>query len=124
MERKFGFFTEALDFECGDIKTSTLPEIEEIKKNLTNNYNVHKDILYSPKSQLVTIKENLLDNITEETTVQLPYNSYIFPLPDTHMITSKKIEDEEYIDFLVWVLSFFIGVRLTTVATNIGNLQL
>ena len=71
MERKFGFFTEALDFECGDIKISTLPEIEEIKKNLTNNYNVYKDILYNPKSQLVTIKENLLDNITEETAVQL-----------------------------------------------------
>lgn len=36
MERKFGFFTEEINLDCGDIKISTLPETKEIKKTLMN----------------------------------------------------------------------------------------
>ena len=120
MERKFGFFTEAIDFKCGDIEISTLPETEEIRKTINKASNVYKDIVYGPRLQLNRIKINFKNNTEEKITDQLPYNAYIFPLPNTHVIKSKRIKDENYIDFLVWVLSFFVGVRLTTVAEKNG----
>ena len=120
MERKFGFFTEALDFECGDIKISTLPETKEINKTINKSHNVHKDIIYGPQLQLNRIEMNRENNTEERSTIQLPFRSYIFSLPNTHIIKSKKIKDERYIDFLIWVLSFFVGVRLTIVATKNG----
>ena len=120
MERKFGFFTEALDLDCGDIKISTLPKTKEIRKEINKYPNVYKDIIYGPRLQLNKEHINFKDNTEEKSIIKLPYSSYIFPLPNTHVIKSKRIKDERYIDFLIWVLSFFVGVRLTTVATKNG----
>ena len=120
MERKFGFFTEALDLDCGDIKISTLPETKEVNKIINESHNVYKDIIYGNQIQLNRIEMNRKKHIKKRNTIQLPFRSYIFSLPNTHVIKSKRIKDEMYIDFLIWVLSFFVGVRLTTVATKNG----
>ncbi|MBA4723480.1 MAG: hypothetical protein H2067_20385 [Alcanivorax sp.] len=43
-----------------------------------------------------------------------PYSDRIFDLPTTHVMTIYGSESREKIDFLVWCMSFFVGMRLTT----------
>ena len=45
---------------------------------------------------------------------QRPYNARVFGLPKTHTIEHAGAAGDEHLDFLVWALSFFVGMRLTT----------
>ena len=47
-------------------------------------------------------------------TRELPYRSRVFPLPKTHLIEHRDDTEDDHLDFIVWVLSFFVGMRLTT----------
>ena len=44
----------------------------------------------------------------------MPYSARVFALPKTHALTLHKSESQEELDFIVWCLSFFTGMRLTT----------
>ena len=50
----------------------------------------------------------------------LPYSSRVFGLPHTHTIEHETAVDEEHIEFHVWALSFFLGMRLTTTEAGDG----
>ena len=43
-----------------------------------------------------------------------PYGARVFCLPKTHTMEHDNALSEEHLDFLVWALSFFVGMRLTT----------
>lgn len=43
-----------------------------------------------------------------------PYSERIFGLPTTHIMTMYGEGSREKLDFLVWCMSFFVGMRLTT----------
>jgi hypothetical protein len=44
----------------------------------------------------------------------MPYNARVFGLPKTHVLTLHEGRSREELDFVVWCLSFFFGMRLTT----------
>jgi hypothetical protein len=50
-----------------------------------------------------------------------PYPSRVFGLPKTHTLTHAAADSAEHLDFLIWALSFFVGMRLT--ATDAGFLD-
>ena len=49
------------------------------------------------------------------------YASRVFPLPKTHLIKHSAATSEDHLDFHIWALSFFVGMRLT--ATEAGFLD-
>jgi len=51
----------------------------------------------------------------------MPYNSRVFGLPKTHAIKLHTTDNLEELEFVVWCLSFFTGMRFTT--TDAGFLD-
>lgn len=50
-----------------------------------------------------------------------PYPSRVFGLPKTHRLSHARADSGEHLDFLVWALGFFSGMRLP--ATEAGFLD-
>ncbi|WP_182341966.1 hypothetical protein [Comamonas koreensis] len=44
----------------------------------------------------------------------MPFSTRIFGLPHTHTINIQGSQDPDEVEFVVWCLSFFVGMRLTT----------
>lgn len=43
-----------------------------------------------------------------------PYPSRVFGLPHTHRLTHARADGPDHLEFLLWCLSFFAGMRLTS----------
>lgn len=109
-EKKFGFYPHPLAIEAGEIKVSTLPDLDKTVNEVNSYKYIEKDWLYaSPQYE-----RNFFSGRVRE----LPYAGRVFGLPQTHTIKHLNAKSEEHIDFLVWVLSFFTGMRLTTTAAG------
>ena len=104
--KQFGFYPYPLKIEAGEIKISTLPDLEDKINNVNTNKYVEKDWIYSPPQH----ERDCLGGRVRE----LPYTARVFGLPKTHTIKHAAAKSEEHIDFLLWVLSFFVGMRLTS----------
>ena len=50
-----------------------------------------------------------------------PYAPRVFGLPKTHVIEHAEAKSQDHLDFHLWALSFFVGMRLT--ATEAGFLD-
>ena len=101
---RFGYYPRALCFSAGNIVVSTLPDFSKavdcVEK--VNNGCIHGGWFYSPRQP----RPNGAGDY--------PYNARVFRLPKTHSLTHKKCDGNEHLDFLVWCLGFFCGMRLTT----------
>jgi len=75
--------------------------------DVANDPNVINDWIYAGAQERRDIVSGVIRS--------MPYNVRIFALPKTHALTLHKRRDPDEIDFAVWCLSFFIGMRLTTV---------
>lgn len=104
--KKFGFCPEYLRIDAGPISIHPLAEFEAIVEDVQTWEDVDKDWIYAPRLQS---RERMTGRTRE-----LPYRSRVFPLPKTHLIEHQDSAEVDYLDFIVWVLSFFVGMRLTT----------
>lgn len=104
-KKEFGFYPKPLQIEEGAITISTLPDLDDKVKGVSSS-GVEKNWIYaSPQRERDFISLRVRE---------LPYPSRVFGLPKTHVIRHAETKSEEHIDFHVWVLSFFLGMRLTT----------
>lgn len=97
IENKFGFYPEPLKLCAGDITISPLPEFHSIVTSMADWEDIKNDWIYAPP------------------------HSRVFGLPKTHLIEHATATGDEHLDFLIWALSFFVGMRLT--ATEAGFLD-
>lgn len=105
MKAEFGYYPHPLDIAAGDITVATLPDRDEAVKDVTEDDCVDAHWIYSgPKCK----------KFLGGPTVELPYPARIFGLPKTHSIEHSAADNQEHLDFHVWVLSFFLDMRLTT----------
>ena len=102
---EFGYFPEPLASKIGNIEISTLPEIKARTEAVTNHPGVENDWIYPGPQRRNTMGIGIRE---------LPYPSRIFGLPKTHRISHGAADGPEHLEFLVWSLSFFTGMRLTT----------
>ena len=112
VEVEFGYYPSALSIDIGYIQVQTLPGIKEKVHAVTASDGVDAEWLYPPAQMVHQIGGGIQ---------QKPYASRIFGLPKTHVIRHAKIDGDDHLAFLVWVLSFFLGIRLTT--TEMGYLD-
>lgn len=103
---EFGYYPKPCDMETDQFSIHTLPDHQAKVADVIGNASVFKDWIY-PKAQQQ--RDMFSGNIRF-----LPYSSRIFSLPKTHVLTLHENESQDDIIFVVWCLSFFTGMRLTT----------
>ncbi len=89
-----GFYPERLEVEAGDITLTTRSDLDESVAKVRAWPTVQGDWIYA-----LDIER-------------------IFPLPVTHTLSHANADGPEHLDFIIWALSFFAGMRLT--ATEAG----
>ena len=107
-KKEFGFYPKPLQITAGPVTVSPLPELEQTINDILASDGVEKDWFYAPLQQGGEGWE-------------LPYPSRVFGLPKTHVIEHATATSEDHLDFHLWALSFFVGMRLT--ATEGGFLD-
>lgn len=108
----FGWYPDRLDFAEGDIAIATLPGLDEKVEGVRADPWVDGDWLYAAPSEVHVMGHGVQER---------PYPGRIFGLPKTHTLGHVSADGPEHLDFLVWALSFFVGMRLTT--TEMGFLD-
>ena len=106
MKKEFEFLPEPLEIEVNAIKIHTLPDLKSKVDLLNKSSGVENDWVYAPPQKTT-------DFMTGEIRTN-PYCSRVFGLRKTHTIEEHDAGTGEHLDFLVWLLSFFLGMRLTT----------
>jgi len=94
LEIQFGYCPLSLELQTGHIHVTPLPALAEMVSRVERLPEVQRDWVYAP--------------------VKFDSSERIFGLPKTHRIVHSNGESAEHVDFLVWCLSFFVGMRLTT----------
>lgn len=105
LKTKFGYLPEPIDQKSRDISVSTLPDIEQTIFDVNASGQVSKDWIYAPPRRW-------RDFISREEGTY-PYSGRIFGLPFTHEIEHRSANSSEHLDFIIWCLGFFMGIRLT-----------
>lgn len=102
----FGFYPRPLDINNKHFSIITLPSCEDDVKTVLSDTDIVNDWIYSGRA----VVKNFINGAVQE----MPYNARVFGLPKTHMLTLHNSNNNEELDFIVWCLSFFTGMRLTT----------
>ena len=103
---ELGYYPIHCDMETNQFSILTLSGHEAKVAAIIGDVNVIKDWLYPGAQQQRDIMSGHIRS--------LPYSARIFGLPKTHVLTLHTSESQDDIDFVVWCLSFFTGMRLTT----------
>jgi hypothetical protein len=101
----FGYFPRALDLTVGPVTISTRADFEEAVAGVDENDGREGDWVHAPLQPVA--------HLGGGTTLR-PYPARIFGLPKTHDIEHSSPSNAEHLDFHVWSLGFFHGMRLTT----------
>ena len=104
--KAFGFYPESLRIDAGAIQIDPLPPIDEVVRGVLAGDQVEDGWIYAPPQGVRDLMSGQIR--------QRPYSARVFGLPQTHMIEHAGADGDEHLDFLVWALSFFVGMRLTT----------
>ena len=111
--RKFGCCPEPLTIDAHGILVRPLPDLAETVAAMRGSDGIEADWIYAPP-------QGVQDFISGEVRLR-PFPSRIFGLPQTHELEHPAPDDDDHLDFHLWVLSFFTGMRLT--ATEAGFLD-
>lgn len=105
----FGWYPEPLDGGVGPIALVTLPNLEAAVSVVRNDPGVNGDWIYAPLARAHVMGYGVVEST---------FPSRVFGLPMTHRLCHAAADGPEHLDFLVWGLSFFVGMRLTTTGTG------
>ena len=102
---EFGFFPNPLEFTAGDITITTLPGlVEKVAGDKWKRLGRKRLGIYARMQG----KKNIISGLEHER----PCLSRIFGLPKTHALIHSTA-GLEHAQFLIWVLAFVYGTRLT-----------
>ena len=106
MEVDFGYLPEKLEVSCNGVVISTLPHFDEAVASVRSDPKVRQKWFYPGVQQWQSLNTK---EITED-----PFTVRVFGMPATHHISAPPTIEREYLEFVLWVLSFFKGMRLTS----------
>jgi len=104
-EMKFGYFPEPLDFTIGDLSVATLPGLDAQRADVTQSEGVEDDWCFAP---LAKVHDIMTGDVRTR-----PASGRVFGLPKTHTLSHRASDDVEHLRFIVWMLGFIYGIRLT-----------
>lgn len=100
---EFGFYPLSLDLTDTRFSITSYPDRAQRVRNVRNDSAVINGWFYA----------SLIDRRDENGEIVGPPGR-IFGLPKTHTISITDVANEEEVKFVIWCLSFFLGLRLTT----------
>lgn len=103
---EFGYLPQPRELTCGNISIAQLDDAPEQITEIRSSPQVLKDWYYAPPSGA--------HDMLRDRTIAHPYSTRVFTLPKTHRLDHATCDDPDHLDFLVWCLGFFEGLRLTT----------
>lgn len=103
---QFGYYPVKLDIVTAQFSLQTLPDFDKALSVVGGDPDIVKDWIY-PGSQRT--KDFMTGQVYE-----MPYPARVFGLPKTHQLTLQGSQNPDDLEFVVWCLSFFTGMRLTT----------
>ena len=106
MRLDFGYFPEELTLHGQDWSLSTLPELPERIARVNNEEHVRQNWYYPGNQRWQTVGSDVISSD--------PFTHRVFGLPKTHLFELRSSDVPEHVKFLIWVLSFFTGMRLTS----------
>lgn len=104
---QFGFYPENLSIDLDNI---TIKSIKNHNKIIVDFKTECKDLMKDQWIYAPLARRSGFENKTDI----MPYTSRVFSLPKTHEISHSSATNPAHLDFHVWCLSFFKGIRLTT----------
>ena len=110
LRKEFGFYPQPLQIKAGSVTVSTLTDLKRTASDILALDGVEDNWIYAPPQQ---VRDSMSGKVRER-----PYASRVFGLPRTHLIEHAAATSEDHLDFHLWALSFFVGMRLT--ATEAG----
>ena len=106
VKSEFGFYPRRLKIDAGPAKVRSLSEFDSIVEPVVSCEEVEDGWIYAPLQQVRDFESGEFRT--------RPYSARVFGLPRTHTIEHAASTGEEHLEFHVWALSFFAGMRLTT----------
>ena len=103
---ELGYYPYSCNERIQNMSLEDLPELQDRIAAVNGSNTIDKDWLYAPAQQQKDFTTGQIST--------LPYNARVFGLPKTHMLTHDVADSVEHLEFLVWCLGFFVGMRLTT----------
>ena len=97
---EFGFYPKRLDLVAGQVRVSTCEHYVQAVGDVLSSPQVEDGWYYAPPK------------LRRDASAR-PYCSRVFPLPTTHSLEHEGAESAEHLSFLIWVLGFLAGFRLT-----------
>ncbi|EMM0831569.1 hypothetical protein RUW21_002250 [Enterobacter roggenkampii] len=105
IESEFGYYPVAVNIETEKFSLITLPNLNEKIEQVNNDKNVVKGWFYPGNLKLNNFNGGI---------ATMPFCYRVFGMPKTHKIKLKNSSSQDTLNFVVWCLSFFEGIRLTT----------
>lgn len=102
---KFGFYPKFVEIKTDCFSVSTLQDCESVIKHLKDHPNADNGWIYAGQQET----QDLQGIVRKK-----PYSGRVFSLPKTHTLALNGDFSREDLDFVIWCLSFFTGIRLTT----------
>jgi hypothetical protein len=102
---EFGYYPQPLTLASGHITIAPLPKLAESVIAVEGCREVEGDWIYAPVQEV----QHLGGGVR-----QRPYSARVFGLPKTHVLEHTSADGNEHLDFHVWALSFFTGMRLSS----------
>ncbi|EBE9968886.1 hypothetical protein JMJ85_05730 [Salmonella enterica subsp. diarizonae] len=109
---EFGYYPVEVNIEAENFSLLTLPGLAEKVERVNNDKNVVNGWIYPGNQEVYNFNGGISI---------MPYSCRVFGLPKTHILKLKNTSSLETLNFVVWCLSFFSGMRLTT--TDAGFLD-
>ncbi len=75
---QFGYYPRPIDFQAGDIRVATLPDLEQTVNDVSASNGVEKDWIYAPAAGS---RDFMTGKVSEH-----PYSARVFGLPQTHLL--------------------------------------
>jgi hypothetical protein len=101
---EFGYCPEGLTLNSPLIKVRALPKLNEAVDAVSNAPEVEADWIYAGVQEVIQMGAGIRS---------LPYANRVFGLPKTHTIQHTAADGPDHVNFHIWALSFFLGMRLT-----------
>lgn len=102
----FGYYPKRVDISTTQFTLQTHLDFQNAVSLVEGDPNVVKDWIY-PSAQRTK-------NFMTGQVYEMPYCARVFGLPKTHQLTLHGNQNPDDLEFVVWCLSFFTGMRLTT----------
>lgn len=103
---EFGYYPVRCEIDAEEFSIRTLTDHDETVSLIEGEENLISDWLYPGAHKRLDFMSGKIQS--------LPYSGRIFGLPKTHILTLHKDCCRAKLDFVVWCISFFVGMRLTT----------